>query len=85
MARKGGEAMAKRRRELARQEKQALKQEKREARAEEPTPEPVDEGALMEQFARLSERFASDQITEADYNEERIRIFSELGIESDSS
>jgi hypothetical protein len=37
----------------------------------------------MEEFARLSERYSSDQISEADYASERHRIFVELGIESD--
>lgn len=37
----------------------------------------------MEQFAQLSERHESDQISTDQYEEERHRIFVELGIESD--
>ena len=85
MARRGREAMTKRARERTRQEKQESKKEKREARAEEETSvlPAADETALMEEFARLSERYSSDQISEADYVSERHRIFVELGIESD--
>ena len=85
MARRGREAMTKRARERTRQEKQEAKKEKRDARLEdEAAPLPAaDESALMEQFARLSEKFSSDQISESDYASERHRIFVELGIESD--
>lgn len=85
MARRGREAMTKRARERTRQEKQEAKKEKKDARSEDETvvlPE-VDESALMEEFARLSERYSSDQISEADYSSERHRIFVELGIESE--
>jgi hypothetical protein len=37
----------------------------------------------MEEFARLSEKYSSDQISESDYTAERHRIFVELGIESE--
>lgn len=85
MARRGREAMTKRARERTRQEKQESKKEKRDARAEDETPvlPAADETALMEQFARLSEKYSSDQISETDYASERHRIFVELGIESD--
>ncbi|MGH8915259.1 MAG: hypothetical protein ACRDZM_12185 [Acidimicrobiia bacterium] len=74
--------MTKRARERARQEKQVSKQEKRDARSEEAASIPaVDEGALMEEFARLSEQYSSDKISESDYNTERHRIFVELGLE----
>jgi hypothetical protein len=77
--------MTKRARERTRQEKQEAKKEKRDARSEEEGPQlpAADESALMEQFARLSEKYSSDQITESDYESERHRIFVELGIESD--
>jgi hypothetical protein len=77
--------MTKRARERTRQEKQESKKEKRDARAEDETPvlPAADETALMEQFARLSEKYSSDQISETDYASERHRIFVELGIESD--
>ena len=84
MAKRGREAMTKRARERARQEKQVVKQEKRDARSDDMAAQPeVDESALMEEFARLSERYSSDQISESDYTAERHRIFVELGIESD--
>ena len=85
MARRGREAMTKRARERTRQEKQESKKEKRDARAEDETPvlPAADETALMEQFARLSEKYSSEQISETDYASERHRIFVELGIESD--
>lgn len=84
MARRGREAMNKRARERSRQQKQEAKQEKREARSEESaSAEAVDEAALMDEFARLSERYSADEITGSEYAEERRRIFDELGIESD--
>ncbi|HJQ77149.1 MAG TPA: hypothetical protein VJ948_07785 [Acidimicrobiia bacterium] len=84
MARKGREAALKRAREKARQEKREAKQERRLAREpddEGPATE-IEEQALMEEFARLSERHESNQITTEKFNEERTRIFTELGIES---
>lgn len=86
MAKKGREAALKRARERARQEKKEAKREKVEARKAEETPgEPVSENDLMEEFARLSELHASDQISASAYEEERRRIFTELGIETDES
>lgn len=76
--------MAKRARERARVEKQEAKREKRLARAEaeaDSDPGDVDETALMEEFARLSAAYESDDITAAEYDEGRRRIFEELGIE----
>jgi hypothetical protein len=82
MARRGREAALKRAREKARQEKQEAKRERQQSRAiDEPDVDPVDEQALMEEFARLSERHESDQISTEHFNEERTRIFSQLGIE----
>lgn len=84
VAKKGREAALKRARERARQEKKEAKKEKTEARkSEESQAEPVSESALMEEFARLSERHAANQISAADYEEERHRIFVELGIETE--
>lgn len=84
MAKKGREAALKRARERARQEKKEAKREKADARKSEETPvEPVSESALMEEFAQLSERHATDQISTADYEEEKRRIFIELGIETE--
>ncbi len=83
VAKRGGEAVAKRARERGRLEKQEAKREKREARSAESTSiSAEDESALMEEFARLSERYSAGEITEAVYNEERTRIFEELGVES---
>lgn len=81
---KNREAALKRAREKARQEKREAKQERAEARkADVSDTDPAKEQALMEQFARLSERHASNEIATATYEEERHRIFVELGIESD--
>jgi len=38
---------------------------------------------LMEEFARLSERYSSEQISETEYTSERRRIFDELGLDTD--
>ncbi len=84
MVRRGREAITKRARELSRQEKQANKKEKRDARSEDRTALPAtDENALMEEFARLSERYSSEQISETEYTSERRRIFDELGLDTD--
>jgi hypothetical protein len=77
--------MAKRARERARLEKQAAKREKRQGGSDEVT-EPVDapdEDALMEEFRVLSERHAEGQIPQDQFDQERHRIFVELGIETD--
>lgn len=84
MAKRGREGVLKRQREKARQDKQTAKREKRQARSDEATDEPdVDENRLMEEFARLSQRFEASEISIDRYEEERRRIFVELGIESD--
>jgi len=84
VVRRGREAITKRARELSRQEKQANKKEKRDARSEDRTALPAtDENALMEEFARLSERYSSEQISETEYTSERRRIFDELGLDTD--
>lgn len=83
MARRGREAALKRAREKARQDKKEAKRERRAAQeSEDSVDNPVDEQALMEEFARLSERHEADQISTKDYEDERHRIFVELGIES---
>lgn len=83
MAKRGREAALKRAREKARQDKKEAKKERVEARkAEEAAEEPVAEDALMEEFARLSELHEANRITTEKYEEERERIFSELGIEN---
>ena len=84
VAKRGREAMTKRARERARQEKQDLKKEKREARTDDLSAlGAVDETALMEEFARLSESYSADRISEKDYVSERHRIFVALGIENE--
>ncbi len=83
MAKRGGEAMAKRARERARQAKQQAKQEKRQAAADEDTSLSADrEAALMEEFAQLSAGFEAKAISLDDFTTERERIFTELGIET---
>lgn len=85
MAKRSRESIQKRLREKAREEKKAVKRAKRE----EDTPDETastsraEEDALMQEFARLSARYESDEISSERYNEERHRIFVELGIEED--
>lgn len=83
MAKRSRESFQKRAREKARQEKQAEKREKRQSST--PDDENVsqaEENALMEEFADLSARFEADEITTDQFNEERERIFGELGLEA---
>lgn len=76
--------MAKRSRELARQQKKEDKQERQEARSEAVTKlAPDDETVLLEEFADLNDRYAADLVSEADFTEERHRILVALGIETD--
>lgn len=83
MARRGREAALKRAREKARQEKKEAKRERAISRkSDAEADQPVSEGALMEEFARLSELHEANRITTADYEKERQRIFSELGIDT---
>ncbi len=54
--------MAKRSRELARQQKKEEKQERQEAKGDgEPKLNPDDESVLLEEFARLNDEFAAEQ------------------------
>jgi hypothetical protein len=83
VARRGREAALKRAREKARQEKKEAKRERAISRKTDAEgDQPVSEGALMEEFARLSELHEANRITTADYEKERQRIFSELGIDT---
>lgn len=82
MAKRSQQSFQKRAREMARQEKQAEKREKRQASSDEETVSKADETALMEEFAELSARLEADQITMDEFNEERERIFGELGLET---
>lgn len=85
MARRGREAALKRAREKARQDKKEAKRERalsRKSDAEDD--EPVAETELMEEFARLSQLHDENRITTGEYEKERQRIFSELGIDTES-
>jgi len=83
MAKKGGDAALKRAREKNRLEKQDAKRQRRLARTADADGPVVDADALMEEFARLSALYEANQISAARFGEERQRIFSALGIESD--
>jgi hypothetical protein len=82
MAQRGREAMGKRARERARLEKQEAKKIRREELSG-GTPTSSDDEAtvLMEQFRQLSERRAANSVTQAEFIEERKRIFELLDIE----
>lgn len=76
--------MAKRARERARQERQEEKRLRRESIAEATaTQDAPNEDALMEEFRLLSERRAAGNLSNDLYEEERHRIFVELGLETD--
>ena len=80
----GHETFSKRAREKARQEKQAAKRARRHSRSAETSSQPnPNEEALMEEFARLSAQYEAGQIDESNYVQQRRRIFTELGIETD--
>jgi hypothetical protein len=83
VAKRSRESFQKRAREKARQEKQAAKREKRQSSSESEGVSRAEEDALMQEFARLSARFESDEISADEFNEERERIFGELGLETD--
>ena len=84
MAKRSRESFQKRAREKTRQEKQAAKREKRHSSSsDDETVTKSEETALMEEFASLSARLESDQITSDEFNEERERIFGELGLQAD--
>jgi hypothetical protein len=76
--------MAKRSRELARQQKKEEKQERQEARGDvSPKLTADEETNLHEEFARLSHEYAADKVSQSHFDEERHRIFVALGIETD--
>jgi hypothetical protein len=84
VAKRSRESFQKRAREKARQERQAEKRQKRQSSTQEDeNVSRAEENALMEEFASLSARLEADQITTAEFNEERERIFGELGLETD--
>ena len=76
--------MAKRARERARQERQEEKRLRRESITEATaTQDAPNEDALMEEFRLLSERRAAGNLSNDLYEDERHRIFVELGLETD--
>ncbi|MBK5266045.1 MAG: hypothetical protein JJE47_01290 [Acidimicrobiia bacterium] len=77
--------MAKRAREQARQVKQEAKNRRRELLQQDADSkgDGPDEAALMDEFRKLSEKHAVGLISDNVLLEEKRRIFSELGIESD--
>ena len=80
----GNETFNKRAREKARQEKQEAKRARRHSRSAETSNQPnPDEDTLMEEFARLSAQYEAGEIDEVRYADQRRRIFTELGIETD--
>jgi uncharacterized protein len=83
VAKRSRESFQKRAREKARQEKQAEKRARRESSSDSDEVSRAEEDALMQEFAQLSERFEADQISPDEFDEERERIFGELGLETD--
>jgi hypothetical protein len=83
---KRGESFQKRAREKARQEKQAEKRERRESSESESGDDDLtraEEDKLMQSFAALSAKHEAGDVSTEKYEEERHRIFVELGLESD--
>jgi hypothetical protein len=84
VAKRVQESALKRAKEKARMEKQAAKRERRATRSEsDETGTETDERKLWEEYARLSERHASNTVSLDHYDKERNRILTELGIEPD--
>lgn len=82
---KNREAALKRAREKARLDKREAKRAKKAARqSADPEDQAIDEQALWAQFALLSERHESNEISNQQYEAERLRILEALGIETDS-
>ena len=83
---KSSQSFQKRAREKARQEKKAEKLAKRQSGSadEKSGLSKAEEEALMQEYAALSARYESEEISTEHYNEERQRIFVELGLESDA-
>lgn len=82
MAKRSRESFQKRAREKARQEKQEAKRAKRQSdTSDDDLLSTAEEDSLMQEFATLSARYEADQISTERYNEERQRIFDELGLD----
>jgi len=75
--------MAKRAREVARQQKREDKQERQEAKGEPLKLDPAAETGLLEEFARLNHDYSEDRVSESRFVEERHRILVALGIETE--
>ena len=84
MAKRSRESFQKRAREKARQDKQAEKRDKRlSSLSDDENVSKAEENALMEEFAALSARLESEQVTVKEFNEERERIFGQLGLDTE--
>jgi len=81
VAKRSRESFQKRAREKARQDKQAEKREKRQTRESSDDVSRKTEDSLMQEFARLNSRYEANEISHDAFNEERHRIFVELGLE----
>ena len=83
---RSSQSFQKRAREKARQEKKAEKLAKRQSVSADDNDglSKVEEDALMQEYAALSSRYESEEISIEQYNEERQRIFVELGLEPDA-
>lgn len=84
MAKRGGEAVAKRARERARLVKRQAKQAKRVARETLWLRKwsAASEAALLGEFARIRAEYEANRMHHDHYTEERRRILTELGIET---
>jgi hypothetical protein len=84
VAQRGREGIAKRARERARKAKQDAKRERRhsDSAADVDPNDGPDTDALMEEFRLLSESHAAGNIAQDAYDQERQRIFEELGLET---
>jgi hypothetical protein len=74
--------MAKRARERARKAKQDAKRERRHSASTVDPSDGPDTDALMEEFRLLSESHAAGNIAQDAYDQERQRIFEELGLDT---
>jgi hypothetical protein len=80
MARRGQQRFQKREREKARREKAEAKAA-RKAERRDADDGPHDEGALLDEFRRLSEQHAARQIGDGEFTERRREILDQLGID----
>jgi hypothetical protein len=75
-------SFGKREREKKKQERAAEKRERRQERSAQSQTQSdgPNEAELMERFRVLSERFEAKSISREDYEAERAKIFTELGL-----